>query len=150
MNLALSNGETIVKSWNYGKLKGWFLTKGNFTLTVTNKKLVSTYECKNEVTRTDYDLNSIKGLCVAYEMKRRFLFFKRGALSISFTTPVFDEVSIVGLSSIGNKRSFLSRIPIIGWFFGGGKKKVKVDVSAAKDIVENLSALIINTANAGV
>lgn len=149
MNLALSNGEAIVKSWNYGKLKGWFLTKGSFNLTVTNKKIISTYECKNEISRTDYDLNSIKGVLVAYEMKRRFFIFKRGALSISFTTSLFDEVSIVGLSAIRNKNSFLSRIPIIGWFFGGGKKKVKVDVNAAKDIVENLSSMILNN-KAGV
>lgn len=150
MNLALSNGENVVKTWDYGKLKGWFLTKGTYTLTVTNKKIVSTFEGKNQIIREDYDLRDIKGVFVAYKMKRRFFFFKRGALSISFTTREFQEVSIVGLSAIRNKNSFLARIPIIGWFFGGGTRKVRVDVGMAKEIVENLSALIINTANATV
>lgn len=148
MNLALSNGENVVKSWEYGKLKGWFLTKGTYTLTVTNKKIISTYENKKESFREDFDISDLNGVAVSYRMRRRFFFFKRGQLAVSLYSPAEEHV-LVGLSAIKGD-SWLSRIPIIGWFFGGGTKKIKVDVNAAKDIVANLSSLVLKTDKAAV
>lgn len=144
MDLVLSSGETIVKSWDYGKAKGRIRTKGVYNLTVTNKKIISSFENKKETYREDFDLNEINGVSVSYKIKRRFFFFKRGQLSVAFYTPA-EEHTLIGLSAIRGNGSFLSRIPIIGWLFGGGVTRVKVDVNAAKDIVENLSALILKT-----
>ena len=149
MNLALSNGEQLIKSWEYGKLKGLLLTKGTYTLAVTNKRLIHVYEAKKELVREDYDLKSIQSVNASFKFKRRLLIFKRGSLYLSFTTSLYDEVSVVGLSALKNKASFLSRIPLIGRLFGG-KKKPKVNVADAKDIVTNLSSLVINTQEAGV
>lgn len=143
MNLALANGEHIVKTWNYGVNKGLFLVKGTYSLTVTNKKIISVYEGKKETSREDYELQNVHGVNVSYKYKRRFIFFKRGQLSLSFFTPVYDDVTIVGLSAIGSKKGFFARL-------FGKRTKVKVDVNVAKDIVENISALIMNTTEAGV
>lgn len=141
MNLALSNGETVLKSWDYGKLKGMIFTKGVYSLTVTNKKLISSYEAKNESYREDYDLSAVNGIGVSFKMKRRFLFFKRGQLSITLYTPA-NEVDLVGISAIRGKGSVLSRLPIIGGLFGN-TGKIKVDVNCAKEIVNVLSTLVL-------
>ena len=144
MNIVLADGEKTVKSWDYGKAKGLFLTRGQYNLTLTNQKLISVYEGKKEAVREDYDLKGIKGISVSYKVKRRFFFFKRGQLSVSFYNAPTDEHVLIGLSAIrgGGFLNFLRSIPIIGILFGGSKTKIKVDVNAAKDIVANLSALI--------
>lgn len=149
MNLALANGEHIVKSWEYGKRKKWFRVRGTYSLIVTNKKVVEIYEGKNETFCTDFNLCDIKGVDASYKMKRRFFFFKRGALSVSFYTRNYDDFTLVGLSAISAKGSFLSRIPIIGRLFAGHDAKVKVDVNAAKEIVNNISALVSQNQEAG-
>lgn len=146
MNLALSNGEQLVKSWEYGKYKGLIFTKGTCTLAVTNKRIIVVMEGKKETTRDDYDLKNIKSVSAGFKYKRRFFIFKRGSLDLSFATDLFDVVSVVGLSAIKAKGSFLSRIPLIGRLFGGGKTKVKVDVNAAKDIVQNISSMVLTSA----
>ena len=148
MDLALLKGEKVMKSWDYGKLKGWFLTKGTYNLTVTNKKIISTYETKQECFREDFDLNDVNGVAVSFKMKRRFFFFKRGALSVSLYTPS-QEHSLVGVSAVKGD-SWISRIPVIGWFFGGGTKKIKVDVNAAKDVVASLSLLVLKAEESAV
>ena len=60
MNLTLSQDERVVKSWDYGVLKGWFLIHGTFSLTVTNKRVIHTYVSKKETIREDYNLQEIK------------------------------------------------------------------------------------------
>ena len=150
MNIVLADGEKIVKSWDYGKAKGLIFTRGQYNLTLTNQKLISIYEGKKEAVREDYDLNEIKGISVSYKMKRRFFFFKRGQLSLSFYNAPTCEHVLIGLSAIrrGGFMNFLRNIPIIGILFGGSKTKIKVDVDSAKDIVANLSALIYGSKTA--
>ena len=80
--------------------------------------------------------------------KTRFFFFKRGALSVSLYTPS-QEHSLVGVSAVKGD-SWISRIPVIGWFFGGGTKKIKVDVNAAKDVVASLSLLVLKAEESAV
>lgn len=143
MDLALTNGEKILKSWDYGKLKGFILTKGTYNLTVTNKKIIASYEGRKECNREDFALSEVNGVAVSYKMKRRFIFFKRGELSVSLFSPAREQ-AIVGIGNI-NKPGFLSRIPVIGWLFGGGRRKIKVNVNAAQEIVATLSSLVLNS-----
>lgn len=143
MNLALSNGETVLKSWDYGKLKGGFFTKGTYSLTVTNKKLIASYESKQESFREDFDLSSVNGLSVSFKIKKRFLIFKRGSLSVSVYSPA-NTVDLVGISAIRAGGSLLSRLPIIGGLFGGARK-IKVDVNCAKEIANTLSTLVFKS-----
>ncbi len=149
MNLVLSQDEKIVKSWDYGALKGLFRVHGSFTLAVTNKRVISVYDSKKETSREDYNLQEIKSVSASCKYKRHFIFFKRGCLELAFTTEMFDSISVVGLNAISSKPSLLARIPIIGILFRGKKSKVKVKVNEAKDIVENISSLIMNTTKAG-
>ncbi len=143
MDVKLFQDEKVVKSWDYGVYKRWFRVRGKFTLVVTNKRVISLYEGKTDSSREDYYLCNIQNVSVNYAFKRHFFFFKRGSLEVSFATDVFDDVSVVGLSAITNKPSLLQRIPLIGRFFAGKKAKVKVDVNAAKDVVLNLSTLVM-------
>lgn len=149
MNLALSQDEKIVKTWDYGVIKTLFRIRGTFTLVVTNKRLISIFESKKETSREDYDLHDIKSVSASFKMKRRLIFFKRGSLELSLATKLFDVVSVVGLSAINSKPSILARIPIIGGLFRGNKGKVKVYIPEAKDIVENISSLVMNTVKMG-
>lgn len=149
MELKLSHDEVIVKSWEYGVLKGLFVTHGKFTLAVTNKRLISIYESKDETSRDEYDLNQIKSVSASYKFYGYLFFFKRGSLDLSLVTSPFKVISVVGLNAISSKPNILARIPIIGFLFRGKKDKVKVYVKEAKDIVENISSLIMNTTNVG-
>ncbi len=149
MNLTLSQDERVIKSWDYGVLKGWFLTHGTFSLAVTNKRVIYTYVSKKETIREDYNLQEIKSVSAAYKYKRRFIFFKRGCLELSFTTEMFDAITVVGLNAISSKPSLLARLPLIGFLFQEKKSKAKVHINEARDIVENISSLIMNTAKAG-
>lgn len=142
MNLALANGETVLKSWDYGKKKGLFLTKGTYTLTVTNKKIISTYEGKKESSRDDFDLSGVTGVSVSYKMKRRLIFFKTGSLSVTLYGAPTEEISLVGISSL-RASGFFARL-------FSGKTKIKVDVNCAKDIVNSLSSLIFKNNEAQV
>lgn len=145
MDVKLFQDEKVVKSWDYGVYKRWFRVRGSFTLIVTNKRVISIYEGKTDTSRDDYYLSNIQNVSVNYAFKRHFFFFKRGSLEVSFATDVFDDVSVVGLSAINNKPSLLQRIPLIGRLFAGKKAKVKVNVDVAKDIVHNLSTLVMET-----
>ena len=152
MEIVLNNGEQIVKSWYYGKAKGLIFTRGKYNLTLTNKKIICMFENKKESSRQDFDINEIKGVSASYVVKRRFFIFKRGQLNVSLFMPS-SEHTLVGLNAIrggGGFLAFLRAIPILGLLFGGSKTKIKVDVNAAKDVVANLSALVLKYQSSAV
>lgn len=159
MDLKLSQGEQVVKSWDYAKTKGTFFTKGRYNLTVTNKKIVSSYETKKSVKREDINLSEISGISAEYSKSGSpFLTFlgvlfcisivglpigiiiliinRKGQLTLSALTDVSDY-SMVEVNGVG------------GRFFGKKKKKLKlkVDIGAAKEIVSDISTVVSNIKN---
>lgn len=67
MDFTADNGERLLKSWDYAKTKGMIFTKGEYNLTVTDKRVISTARTKLGDARTDIKLSTIEGVSTTYK-----------------------------------------------------------------------------------
>lgn len=153
MEIKLIDGEKVINSWDYAKGKGILLTKSRYNLTVTNKRIISIVEEKNNFDVVSVNVSEIKGVTSYYGKQRvgiiktfltlcLALLFRKVALSVSLCMEISDY-DLIANSTAGG---FFAKL------FGSNKKgngvkKMRVDHKVAKEIVENLSTIIYNINN---
>lgn len=157
MAVSLEQGEKVIKEWEYGKSKGWFLTKAEYKIIVTNKRVIRVSEGGNIFDCKSVPIANIKAVDAEYSQVRIGILkaictlglafrFRRAQLSLEFNV-VGAPYSITSRQTAG--AGILARIPIFGliWsFIAGGTynevKKVKVYNDVAREICEKLPTLI--------
>ncbi len=153
--MVLAQNETVVKSWRYAQTKqGRERTES--TLTLTDKRLVSTVKGNHDFSQTEVPLNCICGSSVYVGRKGKLLPILMIILGIPLVILGIGIVLIKNAVDMLKAGEFQLEIETEGLpiDFGGvssfvkaknrHKLRVKVDMKAANEIAETLSSLIMN------
>lgn len=123
MSLQATQGENIIKSWDYAKEKKLFGAR-EYNLTLTDRRLIASEKTSHGVTRNEYDVQSITGVETSCDKKRSYI------LSAIFILAgiVVLIISLTG-GSIDMQMLLIGVVPIllgISIFFLSFKMKLSV------------------------
>lgn len=167
MSILLSDGESLIKDWDYASGKG---NDGKYhaNLIVTSKRIISKISSKHYTSYEDVPLNTVKSVTCSQGKKSNFwpicgiilgvLFMiavvgiilivfcvkklNQGEFSLCITTDGFENKSIViGAVKDKGKGGFFSRLFSK---FKRNKFKVRIDFNTANEICETIGAIILN------
>lgn len=150
MNLSLGSNESIIKSWEYAKLKGLIFTKGTSNLTVTNKRVIAINESKRGLSRDEIAIDEISGISTNYYNNFSLLLVLLGVIFCLTLILIPIGLTLIQLGTGTSLTVIMDGYPINDPIISSSsirrirtkRFKLKVNKSVAKEIAEQLSTLI--------